>query len=135
MGWGLFHASCLIDDGCPGPRSSIGVVPTGLSTAVFPVGLFVGLAVAATATWWAARIPRVVPPEPDTGAIVRATAAAVLLIATARLVMTIAIPAPSGGRLWWPDAIALGSSTVMIATWNGRVRDRSGGAIVEDAPK
>ena len=45
-GYATWEATCLLRDGCYGPASSIGLVPDGLTTRQFPVGLVVALAVA-----------------------------------------------------------------------------------------
>ena len=45
-GYATWEATCLLRDGCYGPASSIGLVPDGLTTRQFPVGLVVAGAVA-----------------------------------------------------------------------------------------
>ncbi|MEI2816745.1 MAG: prolipoprotein diacylglyceryl transferase family protein [Microthrixaceae bacterium] len=55
MSWGLMHATCLIRDGCPGPRAAIGLVPEGLSSRVLPMGLLCGAIVVAATLWWSSR--------------------------------------------------------------------------------
>jgi hypothetical protein len=49
IAWATFEATCLLRDGCPGPRSAVGLRPAGLSSRVFPVGLAVAAAAAAAA--------------------------------------------------------------------------------------
>jgi hypothetical protein len=44
-GYATWEATCLLRDGCYGPVSSIGLVPDGLTTRHFPVGLVVALGV------------------------------------------------------------------------------------------
>ena len=46
-GYAAWEATCVLRDGCYGPASSIGLVPDGLDTRQFPVGLVVAVAVAA----------------------------------------------------------------------------------------
>ena len=46
-GYATWEATCLLRDGCYGPSSSIGLVPDGLTTRQFPIGLVVAAAVAA----------------------------------------------------------------------------------------
>lgn len=46
-GYAAYEAACLVRDGCYGPVTSIGVVPSGLRIRMFPVGLVVALAVVA----------------------------------------------------------------------------------------
>ena len=41
LAWACYEATCLIRGGCPGPISSIGLRPDGLTHRVFPVGLAV----------------------------------------------------------------------------------------------
>ncbi len=41
LAWACYEATCLIRGGCPGPISSIGLRPDGLTHRVFPVGLVV----------------------------------------------------------------------------------------------
>ena len=45
-GYATWEASCILRDGCYGPASSIGLVPDGLDTRQFPVGLVVAVAIA-----------------------------------------------------------------------------------------
>lgn len=59
-GYATWEATCLIRDGCFGPISAIGLVPTGLTQRVLPVGLLVAVAVAVIAgvAWhWRQRAP------------------------------------------------------------------------------
>lgn len=42
--YALYEGTCLVRDGCLGPRSPIGLTPIGLSHRVFPVGLAVAAA-------------------------------------------------------------------------------------------
>lgn len=49
LAWATFEATCVLRDGCPGPRSPIGLHPDGLSSRVFPVGLAVAVAAAIAA--------------------------------------------------------------------------------------
>ncbi len=49
IAWSCFEASCLLRDGCPGPVSAVGIRPEGLVTRMFPVGLGVAVAAAASA--------------------------------------------------------------------------------------
>ena len=46
-GYATWEATCLLRDGCYGPASSLGLVPDGLGTRQFPVGLVVAAAIAA----------------------------------------------------------------------------------------
>ena len=46
-GYATWEATCLLRDGCYGPASRIGLVPDGLGTRQFPVGLVVAVAIAA----------------------------------------------------------------------------------------
>lgn len=43
--YATYEATCLLRDGCYGPASPIGLVPAGLATRQFPVGVAAGLAV------------------------------------------------------------------------------------------
>jgi 4-amino-4-deoxy-L-arabinose transferase-like glycosyltransferase len=45
--WAVFEATCPARDGCPGPVSSVGLRPDGLTHRVFPIGLAVAAAGAA----------------------------------------------------------------------------------------
>lgn len=49
IAWSCFEATCLLRDGCPGPVSAIGIRPDGLVTRMFPIGLGVAVAAAASA--------------------------------------------------------------------------------------
>jgi hypothetical protein len=49
LAWAIFEATCVLRDGCPGPRSPIGLHPDGLSSRVFPVGLAVAVTAVAAA--------------------------------------------------------------------------------------
>ena len=42
--WACYEATCILRDGCPGPRSSIGLRPDGLVEPVFPIGFVVAAA-------------------------------------------------------------------------------------------
>lgn len=44
-GYATYEAACVVRDGCYGPASAIGLVPDGLRTRMFPIGVTVGLAV------------------------------------------------------------------------------------------
>jgi hypothetical protein len=44
-GYATYEAACVVRDGCYGPVSAVGLVPDGLRTRMFPVGLVVALAV------------------------------------------------------------------------------------------
>ncbi|MEJ7846348.1 MAG: hypothetical protein WKF93_11955, partial [Acidimicrobiales bacterium] len=44
-GYGTYEFTCFLRDGCFGPSSPIGLVPAGLGTPQFPVGIVVGLLV------------------------------------------------------------------------------------------
>lgn len=44
IGWAGYEATCLVRGGCPGPRSTIGLRPEGLTSTVFPIGLAVAAA-------------------------------------------------------------------------------------------
>lgn len=74
IGYALFEATCLVRDGCYGPRSSLGLVPQGLDTRMFPIGIAVAavalaLAVALQRSWWVAPGLRVVIAISGLGAI------------------------------------------------------------------
>ncbi len=56
VAYGLYHAGCVIQDGCPGPPSAIGLTQNGIDQRVFPVGL-VGAAAAFAAGMWFMRRP------------------------------------------------------------------------------
>lgn len=45
-GYASWEATCIVRDGCYGPESTLGLVPDGLATRQFPVGLLAGVAVA-----------------------------------------------------------------------------------------
>lgn len=45
--YALYEAACLVRDGCFGPHSLIGVAPGGLGSRQLPVGVLVGVAMAA----------------------------------------------------------------------------------------
>lgn len=57
VGWALYEGTCLLRGGCPGPVSSIGLRPQGLSSRMFPVGLGVA-AVAVLAAVAVSRLQR-----------------------------------------------------------------------------
>ncbi len=44
IGWAGYEATCLVRGGCPGPRSTLGLRPDGLTSTVFPIGLAVAAA-------------------------------------------------------------------------------------------
>lgn len=46
-GYAAYEATCVVRDECYGPVSPVGLVPGGLSTRMFPLGLIVAAAVAA----------------------------------------------------------------------------------------
>lgn len=51
VSWACYELTCVIREGCPGPRLAFGLRPDGLVERVFPVGIFVGgLGVAAALT-------------------------------------------------------------------------------------
>lgn len=59
-GYATWEATCMLRDGCFGPVSPFGLVPTGLTQRVLPIGLLVAVAVAAIAgiAWrWRQRAP------------------------------------------------------------------------------
>ena len=41
--WATYDLACLVRDGCPGPPSSFGLRPPGLTTTQVPIGALVGL--------------------------------------------------------------------------------------------
>jgi len=47
--WALYEATCVLRDGCPGPVSTVGLRPAGLTETMLPVGLLVGAAAAGCA--------------------------------------------------------------------------------------
>ena len=49
--WATYDLACLVRDGCPGPATSIGLRPPGLTTTQLPVGVLVGLVGLAAAAW------------------------------------------------------------------------------------
>ncbi len=51
MAYAVFEATCIVREGCFGPRSPIGIRPEGLSSTQFPVGWVAAVVVAATAVW------------------------------------------------------------------------------------
>lgn len=57
---GAFQATCFIRDGCPGPETGFGLVPSGLTTRQFPVGIVAGLTLIGFA-WWLRRLT--LPPQ------------------------------------------------------------------------
>lgn len=57
VAWACFEFTCLLRDGCPGPRSSLGLRPDGLVERMFPVGLLVAAA-AVTAAFVIRRLHR-----------------------------------------------------------------------------
>jgi len=44
-GYATYEAACVVRDGCYGPVSAVGLVPDGLRTRMFPIGVIVGLVV------------------------------------------------------------------------------------------
>ncbi len=54
IGLAMFQATCVVRDGCPGPRSAFGLIPSGLTARQFPVGIAGGITLAAFA-WWLSR--------------------------------------------------------------------------------
>lgn len=50
VAWACFEFSCLLREGCPGPRSSFGLRPDGLVERMVPVGLFVAAAAVTAAS-------------------------------------------------------------------------------------
>jgi hypothetical protein len=46
-GYAAYEATCLLRDGCYGPESPVGLVPDGLRTRMFPVGLVLAAAIVA----------------------------------------------------------------------------------------
>jgi hypothetical protein len=46
-GYATYEATCVFRDGCFGPSSPVGLVPPGLADRQFPIGIAMGLAVAA----------------------------------------------------------------------------------------
>lgn len=50
-GYATYEATCVVRDGCYGPASPVGLMPDGLRTRMFPVGLAVGLIVALIGLW------------------------------------------------------------------------------------
>lgn len=57
---GAFQATCFVRDGCPGSASGFGLIPPGLTTRQFPVGIIAGLSLIGFA-WWLRR--STLPPQ------------------------------------------------------------------------
>lgn len=51
IGLGAFQASCLLRDGCPGPKTTFGLIPGGLTTRQFPAAIAGGAALVRFAVW------------------------------------------------------------------------------------
>lgn len=90
IGWAGYEATCLVRGGCPGPRSTIGLRPEGLTSTVFPVGLAV-----ATATVLAALLLRRTRISGSTAPAVVLTAVA--LVSTIRSIASIWLPHVGSG--------------------------------------
>ena len=56
--WGAYEAACPARGACPGPRSPIGLTPTGMLHRQLPVGLLVGIVGVGCAAGLAARARR-----------------------------------------------------------------------------
>ena len=85
LAWACYEATCLIRGGCPGPISSIGLRPDGLTHRVFPVGLVVA-AVAGSCAVILSRLHRRGMPSLYVPII------AILVIASIRSVASIWLP-------------------------------------------
>lgn len=85
IAYGVYHAGCVIQDGCPGPASSIGLAQSGIDQTVFPVGLIGGLVAVLAGLWFMRR------PPSDSPMIV----VAVLLAVLALIRMTVSVLTPS----------------------------------------
>lgn len=78
LAYAAYEGACLLRDGCYGPPSIVGLVPSGLSTRMFPIGIAVALGVVALAF-----AVRRIPAEPQvTVLLVLAGVAAVRSLAS-----------------------------------------------------
>lgn len=85
IAYGVYHAGCVIQDGCPGPASSIGLAQSGIYQTVFPVGLIGGLVAVVAGLWFMRRPPSVSP----------MIVVAVLLAVLAVIRLTVSVLTPS----------------------------------------
>lgn len=61
IAYGLYHVGCVIQDGCPGPPSSFGLVQNGIDQRVIPVGLIGGVVAVAVGASFMRRQPSTSP--------------------------------------------------------------------------
>lgn len=111
VGAGVFSATCVVRDGCPGPASPVGLVPPGLSSRVFPTGVAIGLVLVGVGL---ALLFRPGPP-------VRVLAVAIGAVAVTRTLGTVLVPSLSG---WGPRELldpVIGVGAVVVAV-TGAVR-------------
>lgn len=98
IAYGLYHAGCVIQDGCPGPPSAIGLTQTGIDQRVLPVGL-VGAAAAILSGLWFMRRP------PSRSPLVASAAMLATLVAIRALV-----------SLFTPSLVAFPSRDQILST-------------------
>lgn len=56
VGYAAFEASCLVREGCYGPHSAVGLRPDAISTPMLPLGVLVGMVLAAVAVLLGRRV-------------------------------------------------------------------------------
>lgn len=88
--YALYEGTCLVRDGCLGPRSPVGFTPIGLSHRVFPVGVAVAAAAFATG-FFLRRSPSLRP--------VTVVAMGVGSLATVRAMASVWLPAIGPSRI------------------------------------
>ena len=129
IAWACFEATCLLRDGCPGPLSSLGLRPKGLTSSVFPVGL----AVAFAAGIAAACIHRLHRRGMPAAEVIVATVGAVAII---RSIASIWLPKVGHGLTRQHResiAVALAASTTMLVL-QVRQHKTAGTSTVAPAP-
>jgi prolipoprotein diacylglyceryltransferase len=116
IAYGLYHMGCVIQDGCPGPQSPIGLVERGIDQRVFPVGLLEGLVAIAIGLWFMRRPPARSP--------LVVTATVLLSLVLVRSAASLAAPSvvgfPSRDQVFSLVAAAVGAALFLFVRVDAR---------------
>lgn len=118
IAYGLYHAGCVIQDGCPGPPSAIGLAQNGIDQRVFPVGL-VGAAAAVLSGLWFMRRPQSRSPL-ISSAVMLATLVAIRALVS--LFTPSLVPFPSRDQVLSIIALLVAGGLVVFARIDARRR-------------
>lgn len=116
VAYAVFEATCIIREGCFGPRTPFGFRPVGLQSTMFPLGLAVALVVVATA---------IVIHRSDWSSGFR-VGLAVAVVSSLRAVVSFWLPKIGDGLTrahQWSLVVAVISATFVAVLW---IRERRG---------